>query len=89
MRSDGFGLGDVIGSSIGRLPRDGRLPDAEPPPAGSAEDSFNELWGDDPDAVEQPQSEQNGAEEIPLVCTGYLPLEVQRQLVIRDFRRTL
>ncbi len=66
MRSDGVGLGDVIGSSIGRLPRDGRLPDAEPPPAELADECL-ELWG-----------------EIPLVCTGYLPLEIQRQLTIRD-----
>ena len=26
---------------------------------------------------------------IPLVCPGYLPLAIQRQLTIRDFRRTL
>ena len=89
MREDGFELDDVIGSSIGRLPRDGRLPDAEPPPADSADDSFNELWGGDPDAIELPQIAQNGAEDVPSVCMGYLPLEIQRQLIIRDFRRTL
>ncbi len=66
MRSDGVGLGDVIGSSIGRLPRDGRLPDAEPPLAEFADECL-ELWG-----------------EVPLVCPGYLPLEIQRQLTIRD-----
>ncbi len=33
-----------------------------------------------------PVKEKN---EAPLVCAGYLPLELQRQLTIRDFRMTL
>ncbi len=70
MRSDGIGLDDVIGGSIGRLPTEGRLPES-PPPAEFADECL-ELWG-----------------EIPVVCPGYLPLEIQRQLTIRDFRRTL
>ncbi len=69
MRKDGFELNDVIGSSIGRLPRDGRLPD-EGTPAEIAE-AHMELWG---------------AEEVPLVCGGYLPLEIQQELAIRDER---
>lgn len=33
-----------------------------------------------------PQITQIEADEIPLVCRGYLPLEIQRELAIRDVR---
>ena len=60
---------------IGRLPMDGigRSPMEGRLPAAEQEVvDFMELWGDEPDG------------EVPVVCAGYLPLEVQRRLAIRD-----
>ncbi len=73
MRSDGFELNDVIGGSIGRLPTEGR-PSGEGPAAAGSADEWVELWGDEP------------AGEIPLVCAGYLPPKIQRELALRVCR---